>query len=87
MWYAIGGGDEAGEGLKLDGIPELARGADDGQASVCDLPEECGVVEVAVRDVGGDVEQLAAELGEGAAALGEVVQRDVGDVAGAPGMF
>ena len=48
--------------------------------SIDDLLEDGGIVEVALGDVGGDVEELAAELGEGEAALCEVVQRDVGDV-------
>ena len=82
LWDAVGGCDESREGLKLDGVSALAGGAYDCETPVDDLLEEGGVVEVAVRDVGGDVEELAADLGEGEAASGEVMERDVGDVSG-----
>ena len=75
-----GGGKKAGEGLELDGVAVLAGYAEGRELSVDDLLEDGGVVEVALGDVGGDVEELASDLGEGEAALGEVVQRDVGDV-------
>ena len=58
----------------------LAGYAEGRELSVDYLLEDGGVVEAALGDVGGDVEELAAQLGEGEAALGEVVQGDVGDV-------
>ena len=67
--YAVGGCEEPGEGLELDRVAVLARGAEDGQLTVDDLLEDGGVVEVSFRYVGGDVEELATQLGEGEAAL------------------
>ena len=52
MGDASGGGEEPGEGLELDGVSVLARGAEGGELSVYDLLEDSGVVEVAFGDVG-----------------------------------
>ena len=53
------------KGWNSMGSRYLRGGAEDGQLTVDDLLEDCGVVEVALWDVGGDVEELAPQLGEG----------------------